>query len=242
MSQKDGEYLLKNLTSVEEAVRTACKQAGRNTGDVMLLAAVKTADAAEIRYLHEYRGLRLIGENRVQQLLEHYPLLNPEDFDIHFIGSLQKNKVKYIIDKVCCIQSVDSLELAEEIQRQAEKHRVNMDILVEINIGREPQKGGVLPDDLAEFVSRLLSGPYHRLRLRGFMTMAPKCTDQEYRSYFSSARELAYRIWHTLPDDCQNQPPILSMGMTDSIVPAVMEGSTMIRVGRAIFNHDENNN
>ncbi len=116
-----------------------------------------------------------VGENRVQQLTERYDRLERDGLHLHFIGTLQTNKVKYIIDKVDMVESLDSPGLARELQRQAEKHGRVVDVLIEINIGREPAKSGILPEDAEELV-RAVCGGYDRLRLRGFMTMAPKGT------------------------------------------------------------------
>ena len=130
------EYLDRNAAQIRERIRLAAERAGRKESDVLLLAAVKYADIEEIRYLYEKLGICELGENRVQQLLEHYEKIDPARVRLHFIGSLQTNKVKYIIDKVCMIHSLDSLHLAAEIDRQAQKHGRVMDVLVEINSGR----------------------------------------------------------------------------------------------------------
>ena len=173
-----------------------------------------------------------IGENRVQSLLEKYDALHRDGLDIHFIGSLQKNKVKYIIDKVSMIESLDSLPLAEEIERQAAKHEKVMDCLIEVNIGREAQKGGVLPEDVTDFAGKLAFFPH--IRLCGIMTMAPKCDDPEdYRKYFRES-------YHIFIDICEKKlhnvdRHVLSMGMSRSFEAALAEGATLIRVGRAAF-------
>ena len=168
----------------------------------------------------------------MQSLLEKYDALHRDGLDIHFIGSLQKNKVKYIIDKVSMIESLDSLPLAEEIERQAAKQDKVMDCLIEVNIGREAQKGGIMPEDAADFAEKVALFPH--IRLCGIMTMAPKCTDiSDYRKYFRES-------YHIFIDICEKKlhnvdRHVLSMGMSQSFEAALAEGATLIRVGRAVF-------
>jgi pyridoxal phosphate enzyme (YggS family) len=211
---------------------------GEREDEVTLLAAVKYATPEQIDALHRECGVHDIGENRVQQLLEHYEKLESKDgLRIHFIGSLQRNKVKYIIDKVCMIHSLDSLALAAEIERQCVRVGKTMDVLVEINSGMEQNKGGVAPDEVEAFCKEL--GNFPHLRLRGFMTMAPKCENSDqYRKYFSQTYRQCLDIWQKKLDNIgsmEKNAPIISMGMSDSFEAAVMEGSTLVRVGGAIF-------
>lgn len=196
-----------------------------------LLLATKYATAEEINFAHSL-GVKKIGENRVQSLLEKYDKLDRDGLDIHFIGSLQKNKVKYIVDKVSMIESLDSLSLAEEIEKQAAKHEKVMDCLIEVNIGNEEAKGGVAPTEALGFAEKVLEFPH--IRLRGIMTMAPKCTsNDEYRKYFRES-------YHIFIDICEKKlhnvdKTILSMGMSGSFEAALAEGANLIRVGRAAF-------
>lgn len=211
---------------------------GEREDEVTLLAAVKYATPEQIDALHRECGVHDIGENRVQQLLEHYEKLESLDgLRIHFIGSLQRNKVKYIIDKVCMIHSLDSLALAAEIERQCVRVGKTMDVLVEINSGMEQNKGGVAPNEVEAFCKEL--GNFPHLRLRGFMTMAPKCENSDqYRKYFSQTYRQCLDIWQKKLDNIgsmEKNAPIISMGMSDSFEAAVMEGSTLVRVGGAIF-------
>ena len=211
---------------------------GEREDEVTLLAAVKYATPEQIDALHRECGVHDIGENRVQQLLEHYEKLESLDgLRIHFIGSLQRNKVKYIIDKVCMIHSLDSLALAAEIERQCVRVGKTMDVLVEINSGMEQNKGGVAPDEVEAFCKELSNFPH--LRLRGFMTMAPKCENSDqYRKYFSQTYRQCLDIWQKKLDNIgsmEKNAPIISMGMSDSFEAAVMEGATLVRVGGAIF-------
>ena len=222
-------YVDENLSAIRARINAAAERSGR--GEVTLLAAVKYTDVEHINYLHSL-GVNDIGENRVQQLLEHWELLNREDLRVHFIGTLQKNKVKYIIDKVSMIHSLDSLSLAAEIEKQAAKHGIVMDVLVEINSGMEENKSGVAPEDAAKFCLAL--GQFSHLNLRGFMTMAPKCEkNEEYRKYFRKTSQLCLDIWQKTLHNIGR--PILSMGMSDSFEVAIEEGADIVRVGRALF-------
>ena len=229
----DYTYLDNNVSRVRAELTEACLTAGRDPEGVTLTAAIKSADVGEINYLHKALGVHTVGENRVQQLLERYDQLDREGLSIHFIGSLQTNKVKYIIDKVDMIQSLDSLRLAAEIQKQAVRVGRVMDVLIEINSGSEISKGGVLPEEVAAFARQVTGGDYPNLRLRGFMTMAPKSTDEEYRRIFGEVRTLCEELWRDLPE--RDTPMVLSMGMSESYIPAAAEGATLVRVGRGLF-------
>ena len=223
----DYSYLDKNIGEVRAAIESVS-----NGRDVVMLAAVKSAEVDEINYIHKNLGVNDIGENRVQQLLSRYDALDKEGLNIHFIGHLQTNKVKYIIDKVSLIHSLDSERLAKEIDSQAKKHGLVMRVLVEINSGREENKDGVMPEEALELCRALED--YENIELCGFMTMAPKCTDKnEYLTYFGEMRELALDIWHNRLG--KSEKPILSMGMSGSFEEAVRCGSTMVRVGSRLF-------
>ena len=229
-------YLDRNVSEIRERIEAAKKRRTEHDGDVLLLAAIKSAEVDEINYIHRELGICDVGENRVQQLLSRYDALDREGLNIHFIGKLQTNKVKYIIDKVCMIHSLDSLNLAKEIDKQAKKHGIVMDVLVEINSGMEESKGGVMPSDVRDFCLALKK--YEGIRLCGFMTMAPKgCTREEYREYFTRTRKECEDIWkNTL---CCESSPVFSMGMSDSYEIAIECGSDIIRLGNIIFSrHD----
>ena len=230
-------YLDHNLTRVKADLKAACEAGGYDPDGVLLTAAIKSADVGEINYLHKTLGVHVVGENRVQQLLERYELLDREGLSIHFIGTLQTNKVKYIVDKVDMIQSLDSEKLAREIEKQAAKVGRVMDVLIEINSGSEISKSGIEPADARAFAHSLVNGDYPHLRLRGFMTMAPKSTEAEYRAIFAGVRELCKSIWAELP--MANERMELSMGMSESYIPAAAEGATMVRVGRGLFVKEE---
>ncbi len=226
-------YLDKNLATVQAEVADACRAGGYDPAGVTLMAAIKSADAEEINYLHRVLGVHYVGENRVQQLLERYDKLDREGLHIHFIGTLQTNKVKYIIDKVDMIQSLDSERLAREIERQCARVGRTMDVLIEINSGNEEAKSGIAPDEAEAFAARIAGGEFPHLRLRGFMTMAPRCTEAEYHVYFGDTRRLCRAIWAGLP--LADEPMVLSMGMSESYRPAAAEGATLLRVGRRLF-------
>ena len=154
-------YIEKNLAKIKETISIAQKSPNA-AADVTLLLATKGADADIINYLSQKHGMIHIGENRVQQLLEKYDKLDKENLSIHFIGKLQRNKVKYIVDKVSMIHSLDSVALAQEIDKRAAMARRVMDVLVEINIGREANKGGIMPEEVDDFMDNIAT--YQHIR------------------------------------------------------------------------------
>ena len=226
-------YLDKNVSCLREDMANAARAAGRDPSEITLLAAVKSGELDEIRYLHRELGIRDLGENRVQQFLAHYEALREErEIRWHFIGSLQTNKVKYIIDKVCMIHSLDSLRLAAEIEKQMAKLGKTMDVLVEINSGGEENKSGIAPEDAAEFCAALKDFPH--VKLCGFMTMAPKCEkNEDYRKFFQETFQLGLDIWEKTLHNIGR--PLFSMGMSGNFEIAIEEGADMVRVGRALF-------
>jgi len=215
------EQLKENYEATLKKIRELDKE-----GRVRLLIATKTQSVEDINFLISL-GVTLIGENRVNEVREKYDTLNKRA-SLHLIGSLQKNKVKYICDKVDMIHSVDSLSLAEEINKRCEKIGKVMDVLVEINSGREEAKGGIIPEDADEFIASLST--LKSIRVRGLMTMAPRCdTREEYLKYFSLTKEIFDRIFKDEED------AILSMGMSESYLYAIEAGANLVRVGSAIF-------
>ena len=224
------EYIEKNVRDVRERMDAACENAGRDK-DVTLLAAVKYATVEEIEFLRDI-GVRQLGENRVQQMLAHMEALDCSDLEFHFIGTLQTNKVKYIIDKVKMIHSLDSLKLAQEIDKQAKKHGLVMDVLAEINCGEEESKTGLLPSEVEELCLQL--GQFENIRLRGFMVMTPKCDKKEdYLKYFQQIYTQVIDIWTKKLHNIDS--PVLSMGMSDSFEEAIACGADIVRVGRTLF-------
>ena len=228
----DYSYIDRNIADIRARIERAAEER-ESRSPVLLLAAIKSAEVGEIKYLHEKCGVCDVGENRVQQLLARYDEIKDETLNVHFIGTLQTNKVKYIIDKVCMIHSLDSLNLAKEINKQAKKAGLVMDVLVEINCGEEENKSGILPKDAEEFCLSL--SEFDSIRLRGFMTMAPKCDNfDQYRKFFQQTYVNCLDIWQKKLDNIRERP-IFSMGMSDSFESAIAEGATIVRVGGALF-------
>lgn len=199
--------------------------------EVTLLAATKTVPAEEIIFAIEELGLPVAGENKVQEFLSKYEDLKGK-CPLHIIGHLQTNKVKSIVGKVDMIQSVDSIRLADEIAKRSLERGIVTDVLCEINIASEENKGGILPEETEEFVSKLLETK--GIRVRGLMTMAPfGCTKDEYKKYFGKTYNIYLDI---LAKKSHNIiEPILSMGMSDSFEAAIEEGASLVRVGSSIF-------
>ncbi|MEE0969809.1 MAG: YggS family pyridoxal phosphate enzyme, partial [Clostridia bacterium] len=190
------EYIDKNTAEILERVSLA-KDKSEHGQNVKVIAAVKYCEDDELRHLTEISGITEIGENRVQELLRHYEIIDRQKVNIHFIGSLQTNKVKYIIDKVSMIHSLDSIKLAKEIDKQAEKHGLKMDVLVEINCGKEENKGGILPEDAEAFCREIMN--FQSLNLCGCMTMAPKCEKKsDYLKFFDETYKLFLDIWRKI--------------------------------------------
>ena len=220
----------KNISEVKKRISEVAKAAGRNENEVTLIAVSKTKPVEMIKEAYD-TGIRDFGENKVQEIMEKYPLL-PSDIRWHLIGHRQTNKVKYIIDKVCMIHSVDSLKLAEEISRQAVKHNVTVDILIEVNVAAEESKFGVRPEDAIDLCRDISTLP--GIRIRGLMTVAPFTSDpEENRPVFCALRQLFVDIDGKNIDnvfmDC------LSMGMSGDYTVAIEEGATFVRVGTSIF-------
>jgi len=199
--------------------------------NVRLVVAAKYATSEELDALCEHRGLDVIGENRTDTLLEHYEGMK-NSVEIHFIGHLQRNKVKSIIDKVSLIHSLESLGLAEELEKQAAKRGITIRVLAEINIGREESKSGLMPEELSGFCLELAKYPH--VELCGFMTMAPKCENSEdYYRYFKETHDIGCDVWkNTLGREGE---PIFSMGMSESYRPAIAAGATIVRLGSSVF-------
>ncbi len=222
-----------NLTIVQNRIAEAENKAGR-VGKTTLIAVSKTKPVEMIREAYD-AGIRDFGENRVQEIVEKYPVL-PKDIRWHLIGHLQTNKVKYIIDKVAMIHSVDSLRLAEEISRQAVKHNVTMDILIEVNVAGEESKFGVSVSDAPGLCMQISA--LDNIRVRGLMTVAPIVEDEEQnRAVFCALRQLLVDIQAKNIDNVNMD--CLSMGMSGDYYVAVEEGATFVRVGTSIFGNRE---
>lgn len=200
-------------------------------GDVTLLAATKTVDPEEILFAIHELGLPAVGENKVQEFLSKYDMLKGQA-PLHILGHLQTNKVRQIVGKADMIESVDSLHLAVEIGKRSQAAGVVTDILAEINIGREENKTGILPEETETFTAALEEIP--GIRLRGLMTMAPICSKKdEYYKYFYKTYEMHLDIFGKKTHNIIES--VLSMGMSDSFEAAIEAGATMVRIGSAIF-------
>lgn len=220
-----------NYKVIENNINEAAVRSGRSREDIIFLAATKTVAPQVINHAIDC-GLRYIGENRVQELLSKYDDYNLEKADLQFIGHLQSNKVRQIIDKVSLIQSVDSVKLASEVARQAKLHNKVMDILLEVNIGREENKSGVLPEKLEELLYNVkdLDGVY----VRGLMAIPPICTEKsQVCKYFENMHRLFIDISAKKIDNISMD--YLSMGMSDDYQEAILCGANMVRVGSALF-------
>ena len=221
-----------NIAAVRAEIENSARSAGRSPDEITLAAVTKFQSAERVNEALA-AGVRVIAENRAQELAEKYPLLDkPEGLKIHFIGHLQKNKIKYIIDKVDMVQSVDSFELAQALSAACEKQGRELDVLVQVNIGNEPQKSGFLVDEAASAAEKIASVPH--IRLRGLMAILPRGVEKrEADKLFSQMCKLFLDICHKIEDN--KHIDTLSMGMTDDYGWAVENGSTLVRVGRAIF-------
>jgi pyridoxal phosphate enzyme (YggS family) len=217
------------IQEIEQRLARACERAGRKREEVLLLGASKYANAEKIR--EAYRcGVRVFGENRAQDFLKKFEELKDIPIDWHFIGNLQTNKVKYIIDKVSLIHSLDRQSLAEEIQKRAERLGKVQDVLIEVNVGKEETKGGVYEEDLEKLFEYCLS--LKNLRVLGLMAIPPyKENPEEIRPYFVKLRKLKEK----LEDLYKLKLPHLSMGMSGDFEVAVEEGATIVRIGSVIF-------
>ena len=218
------------LEEVERRIEEACRRAGRKREEVTLIAVSKTKPVETLKESYDL-GIRVFGENKVQELTEKYEAL-PKDIHWHMIGHLQTNKVKYIADKVELIHSVDSLKLAETIEKEAAKHDRTIDILVEVNVAQEESKFGLKVEEVIPFVEKIAGFPH--INVRGLMTIAPFVENPEKnRSVFADLRKLSVDIMEKNIDNVNVS--ILSMGMTNDYEVAIEEGATMVRVGTGIF-------
>lgn len=218
------------LQEVEKRIQAACDRVGRKREEVTLIAVSKTKPVETLQEAYDL-GVRIFGENKVQELTAKYEAL-PKDIHWHMIGHLQTNKVKYIIDKAELIHSVDSLKLAETIEKEAAKHDLIADILVEVNVAEEESKFGMKMEEVIPFVEKVSAFPH--VRVRGLMTIAPFVEDpEENRSIFADLHKLYIDIKKKNHDN--DTVSVLSMGMTNDYEVAIEEGATMVRVGTGIF-------
>ncbi|MDD6208861.1 MAG: YggS family pyridoxal phosphate-dependent enzyme [Clostridiales bacterium] len=218
------------LKIVEENIQTACKKAGRDRKEVTLIAVSKTKPASMVEEAYAC-GIRDFGENKVQELVSKEEIL-PKDIKWHQIGHLQRNKVKYIVDKAALIHSVDSIRLANQIEQDAAKADIICPILLEVNVAREESKFGFLEEEVMEAVEQISHLPH--VQIKGLMTIAPFVENpEENRIFFKKLKQLSVDIAGKNIDNVYMNE--LSMGMTGDYMVAVEEGATFVRVGTGIF-------
>ena len=224
------EMLAENLQNVEERIQAACARANRDRNEVTLIAVSKTKPVSMLEEVYA-EGIRCFGENKVQELTEKHDKL-PSDVKWHMIGHLQRNKVKYIVDKVDLIHSVDSVRLAETIEQEAAKKDVIVPVLVEVNVAEEDSKFGLKVNEVLSIIEEISKFPH--IRIKGLMTIAPYVENpEENRPVFARLRKLSVDIAEKNIDNVSVE--ILSMGMTNDYEIAIEEGATMVRVGTGIF-------
>ena len=227
-SLSDVEY---NYKLINERIAEAAQKVSKSREDITFLAATKTVEPEVINHAISL-GLNHIGENKVQELLSKYESYNLEKCSLQFIGHLQTNKVRQIVDKVDLIQSVDSVKLAKEIAKQSLKLNKTTDILVEVNIGREENKSGVYPENLEELLCEI--SKIEGISVKGLMTIPPICDNKHKISkYFNNMHNIFIDISSKKLDNISMT--ILSMGMSADYYEAVLEGANMVRIGSSLF-------
>jgi len=221
----------RNYWEITENIARAAEKSGRKYEDILFLAATKTVEPKVINHAVSL-GLKYIGENKVQELLSKYEEYDLKNCDLQFIGHLQTNKVRQIIDKVSMIQSVDSVKLANEISKQSVKNSLVSNILIEVNIGREENKSGVLAEELEELLGRVSEMP--NIKVRGLMTVPPICEKKtDVCKFFDKMQQLFIDISAKKMDNIYMD--YLSMGMSDDYEEAVLSGANMVRIGSRLF-------
>lgn len=220
-----------NISNIEKKINDCCKVSDRNKKDVKLIAVTKTVDVDAVNEAIEY-GITDVGENKPQELARKYEIIG-DRVKWHLIGSLQTNKVKYIIDKVHMIHSIDRLSLCDEIQKRANSIDKQINCLVQVNISKEESKHGILEEDTIDFI-KTISNNYPNIKVKGLMTMAPSTEDENLiRSVFKGLRDLANKVDNEKINNVSMED--LSMGMSNDFGIAIEEGATLVRVGTSIF-------
>lgn len=226
--------IAENLQQVRNNIVRACQAAGRDPKEVTLVAVSKTKPVELLKEAYD-ADARVFGENKVQEIMDKYDKL-PDDIQWHMIGHLQRNKVKYIVDKVAMIHSVDSVRLAETIEQEAAKHNVRVPILIEVNVAEEESKFGVKTEEVLPLIRQISEFPH--LEVKGLMTIAPYVENpEENREIFRQLKKLSVDIAAKNINNITMS--VLSMGMTGDYEVAVQEGATMVRVGTGIFGERE---
>ena len=223
--------IAENVARIKAQMKEAAIAAGRNPSDILLCAATKMNNADAVRQAIA-AGVDCCGENRVQELTQKLSENAYEGAPVHFIGHLQTNKVKQVVGKVSLIHSVDSLRLLEAVNKEATKQGIIQDILLEINIGQEDSKSGLCKDELPSILEKM--GDFSNIRVRGLMAIPPICQNStDNHKFFQEMCNLSVDIKAKKYDNVSVE--IMSMGMSDDFTDAIACGSTMIRVGTAIF-------
>ncbi len=223
--------VIENYKNAMSRLETALEESGRSIKDVLVIGASKTMPLERILFVRDNTDVKIFGENRVQELLEKYT----PDVRWHFIGQLQTNKVKYIVDKVELIHSVDRLSLLQEIDRQAKKHGKVQDILIEVNIGGEEKKGGVAPTEVIDFAKEV--DKYPSVRLKGLMSVLPNVEKEALNAFYLQLSKLYDTLKQTRLDNADIR--YLSAGMSNDYDVAVKYGANIVRLGRALFGERE---
>ena len=223
--------VIENYKNAMSRLETALEESGRNVQDVLVIGASKTMPLERILFVRDNTDVKIFGENRVQEFLEKYT----PDVRWHFIGQLQTNKVKYIIDKVELIHSVDRISLLQEIDRQAKKHGKVQDILIEVNIGGEEKKGGVAPKEVIDFAKEV--DKYPSVRLKGLMSVLPNVEKDALDAFYLQLSKLYDKLKQTTLDNADIR--YLSAGMSNDYDVAVKYGANIVRLGRALFGERE---
>ncbi len=231
MKEKMFSNIKNNYETIVRNISDAAIASGRRPEDITFLAATKTVDPEFINYAISL-GLKFIGENKVQELLSKYESYDLQNSQLHFIGHLQTNKVRQIVGKVSMIQSVDSIRLAQEISRQSAKQGITTDILIEVNVGREENKSGVLPENLEELLCQIAL--FENISVKGLMAIPPICeNEQKIRGYFQIMRNMFLDISTKKIDNIKMDT--LSMGMSSDYREAILEGANLVRIGSSLF-------
>lgn len=223
-------YIEKNIMDVKKRIEIAARKAGRKPEDIILVGVTKTIGIDKINAAIA-AGITDLGENRVQELCDKYDYID-KSVKWHLIGHLQKNKVKYVVDKAALIHSLDSIELAQEIQKRAQKTGKEIDVLVQVNIAREETKFGIKADECIEFIKTV--SLYKNIRVKGLMTIAPFTEQPEsVRWVFKELNNLRIDILRENIDNINMD--YLSMGMSNDFEVAIEEGANIVRIGTSIF-------
>jgi len=227
--------IYENVLKVREEINKTAIETGRNLNDIKILGVTKTRTVDEIKELLK-AGVNILGENKVQEFLPKYEALKNENIEWHFIGNLQRNKVKYIIDKVNLIHSVNSLSLAAEINKQAKKFNKVMDILIEVNIAKEENKYGIMPEEAAVFYQALHQ--FDNIKLCGLMCIAPFVKNaKDNAKHFRHMCKIAIDIKGLNDYHCrlEDMMKVMSFGMSGDFLEAIACGATIVRLGTILF-------